>query len=83
MERWLFIWVHGYLIPSTSGLVSKIQYDSDKQDLEAIKDVDKNISNTLWLVKKTDYGTKITDIENKIPTVTGLVTATGQNTKFK
>lgn len=71
------------MIPSTSGLVSKIQYDSDKQDLEAIKDVDKNITNTLWLVKKTDYGTKITDIENKIPTVIGLVTATGQNTKFK
>ena len=49
-------------IPSTSGLLTKTYYDSDKKGLEKkIEDVDKKISNTNWLVKK------ITEIENKIP----------------
>ena len=39
-------------IPSTSGLVTKIQYDSNKQDLEKKnQDVDQKIPNTSWLVK--------------------------------
>ena len=39
-------------IPSTSGLVTKILYDSNKQDLEKKnQDVDQKIPNTSWLVK--------------------------------
>ena len=33
------------------------------------------------MVKKTDYITKITEIENKIPSVTGLVTTAALNAK--
>ena len=55
--------------PSTTELVTKIQYDSEKQALEkSIKDV--------------DYNTKITEIKNKIPSVTELVTTTILNTRF-
>ena len=57
-------------IPSTIGLVTKTQFDSDKQSLEKeIEDVD----NTSGLVKKTDYSTKITEIPNDIPSIKGLV----------
>ena len=42
-------------IPSTSGLVTKTQYDSDKQGLERkIENVDKKKPNTSRLVKKID-----------------------------
>ena len=42
-------------IPSTSGLLTKTQYDWDKQDLERkIEDVDKKMPNTSELVKKID-----------------------------
>ena len=55
--------------PSTTELVTKVQYDSEKQALEkSIKDV--------------DYNTKITEIKNKIPSVTELVTTTILNTRF-
>ena len=69
-------------MPSTSGLVTKTQYDSSKQSLEIkIEVVDKTIPDTIGLVKKTDYNTKNTETENKIPTVTGLVTTAALNTK--
>ena len=43
------------------------------QDLERkIEDVGRKIFNTCGLVKKTNCNTKITAIENKIPSVTGL-----------
>ena len=55
--------------PSTAELVTKIQYDSEKQALEkSIKDV--------------DYNTKITEIKNKIPSATELVTTTILKTRF-
>ena len=39
-------------LPSTSELVAKTQYNSDKQNLEKkIEDVDKNVHNTSGLVK--------------------------------
>ena len=41
----------------------------------------KNIPNTGGLVKKTDYITKITETENKIASITGLVTTTALRTK--
>ena len=49
----------------TTGFVLKTKYDTDKSGLEnKISDVD----------KKTDLNTKITEIENKIPSITGLAT---------
>ena len=59
------------MIPSTSGLVTKTQYDSEKQGLEKkkIEDVDKKMPNGSGLVKKCDYIIKITEIENKIPDI--------------
>ena len=69
-------------IPSTSRLVTKTQYDSDKLGLEKkIETVDKKRRNTKGLVIKTDYNKKITEIENKIPSATGLVTIATPNTK--
>ena len=51
----------------TTGFVLKIKYDTDKSDLEKkINDVDKKILDTNAFVKKTDYGSKITETENKI-----------------
>ena len=60
----------------TTGLVLTLKYDTDKSDLEKrISDVDKKILNTSGLVKKkTDFGSKITEMEGKIPSITGLAT---------
>ena len=54
-------------IPSTSGLVTKTQYDSDKQGLKKkIEDVDKKIPNSSELVgQENDYCTKITETEKQ------------------
>ena len=69
-------------VPSTSGIVTKIQCDLDKQCLEkVIDDVVKRIPNTKGLVKKTDYNTKSTEIKNKIPSVISLVTTNVVNEK--
>ena len=51
----------------TSGFVLKTKYDTDKSDLE-IKSLD-----TSGLVKKTDNA-KITEIENKIPSISRVAT---------
>ena len=37
-----------------------------------IRDTDKKIPNTSRLVKKTDYNAQITEIESKIPSISGL-----------
>ena len=68
-------------IPSTSGLFTKTKYDSDKQGLEKIiENVDKKIPITSGLVQKTDCNTKITEIENKMLSIIGLVSTTAINT---
>ena len=68
--------------PSTGGLITKTQYDSDKQGLEKnIEDVDKKIHNTTGLVRKADYNTKIAEIENRTPDTTDLATNLALNTK--
>ena len=64
------------MITKLSAIVTKISstngLDSDRQGVEKkIVDVDENITNTIGLVKENDYNTKVTDIENKIPTVIG------------
>ena len=52
----------------TSGFVLKTKYDAEKTDLEY------EIPVTSELAKKTDYNTKITEIENKIASISGLIT---------
>ena len=54
----------------TSGFVLNTKYDTDKSELE------NKISVTSDLVKKTDYNTKITKIEGKIPDIRNLSTKT-------
>ena len=51
-----------------SGSVSKTKYDKKKK----ISDANKKIPDTKELVKKTDYNSKITVLENKIPSISGL-----------
>ena len=68
--------MYNQLITKLSAIVTKISstngLDSDKQGVEKkIVDVDENITNTIGLVEENDYNTKVTDIENKIPTVIG------------
>ena len=52
----------------TSGFVLKTKYGAEKTDLEY------EIPVTSELAKKTDYNTKITEIENKIASISGLIT---------
>ena len=66
-------------IPSTSGLVRKTQYDSEKQDLE--KKNGNSIPNTSGVVKNTYRRTENREIENKIPSVTSSVTTAALNIK--
>lgn len=69
-------------IPSTSGMLTEKQYESEKQGFEKkIEVVDRKIPNISGLVKKTDYYTMIAEIENKIPSVTCLVTTATLNIK--
>ena len=51
-----------------SGSVSKTKYDKKKKT----SDANKKIPDTKGLVKKTDYNSKITVLENKIPSISGL-----------
>ena len=68
--------------PTTIGLVTKTQCDSDKKDLErVIENVVKKIPNTSALVKKSDNNTKVTEVENKIPGITNKVTTAALNVK--
>ena len=51
-------------IPSPASLTHKKQYDTDRQILEIyIGDIDIKIPDIIGLVTKTDYSTKVTDIE--------------------
>ena len=51
----------------TTGFVLKTKYDNDKSDLENnSSDADKKIPDASGLVKKPDYSSKITVLENKI-----------------
>ena len=59
----------------TTGFVLKTTYDTDKSDLEKkICDADKKIPDTSDLAKKADLNALITEIENKMPSITGLAT---------
>ena len=52
----------------TSEFVLKTKYVTDKPDLE------KEIGDTSGIVKKLDHNVKITEIENRTPTIIGLAT---------
>ena len=57
----------------TSDFVLKTNYNADKTKVEKIPD-------TSGLVKKTDYDTKITEVEGKIPDISNLATKTASTT---
>ena len=58
----------------TSGFVLKTKYQADKTESE------KKISDAINLVKKSDYNTKVSEIECKIPSTSGLVTTSALTT---
>ena len=66
--------VNAIKVPSTSGLVSKTQYDSNKQDPEKkIENVKKKKPDTSELIFWFfNFSAEVIEIENKIP-ITGLV----------
>ena len=55
---------------NSCGFVLKTKYDADKLELEKKN----SIQDTSELVKNTNYNTKITGIEYKIPSLSGLAT---------
>ena len=58
-----------------SGFVLKTKCETDKLELKKkISDADKKIAGTSGLVKKTDLNARITEIEGKTPSITGLAT---------
>ena len=59
---------------NTIKFVSKTKYEKDESDFEdKINKIDKKFLNS-DLVKKTYFNTKVTKIEGKIPSITGLAT---------
>ena len=69
-------------IPNNNGLVAKKQSDLDKQSFEKkIKEDDTKARNGRGLVKKTGYNTKVIEIENKTPIITGSVSTAALSTK--
>ena len=59
----------------TSRFVLKTKYDTDKSYLEKkISDAEKKSPTINGIKKKKDYNAKITEIESKIPSITGLAT---------
>ena len=60
----------------TTNFVLKSKYEKDGSDFgDKINKVDKNIPDVSDLVKKTDFNSKITEEEGKIPSITGLATS--------
>ena len=63
-----------------SGFILNTKFDTDKSDLEIkISDADKKIPDTSKIVKETYYNSKISKIENKTPSISGLATTSGLN----
>ena len=59
----------------TTGFALKSKYDTVKSDLEnKLIDAEKKIPVANSLVKKIDLNAKITEIGNKMPSITGLTT---------
>ena len=59
----------------TTNFVKKNKYEKDGSDFEdKINKIDKKTLDISSVVKKTDFNTKVTEIEGKIPSTTGLAT---------
>ena len=59
----------------TTNFVKKNKYEKNGSDFEdKISKIAKKISDISGLVKKTDFDTKVTEIEGKKPSITGLPT---------
>ena len=59
----------------TRNFVKKNKYEKDGPDFkDKINKIDKKIPDISSLVKKVDFDTKVTEIEGKIPSITGLAT---------
>ena len=59
----------------TTKFVKKTKYEKDGSDFEdKINKIGKKIPDIGSLVKKTNFNTKVTEIEGKIPSITGLAT---------
>ena len=57
----------------TTNFVLKTKYEKDGSDFEdQINKVDKKIPDVSDFVNKTDFNAKITEVEVKIPNITGL-----------
>ena len=60
----------------TTNFVLKTKYEKDGSDFEdKINTVGKKIPDVSDLVKKTTFNAKITEVEDKIPNITGLATS--------
>ena len=62
---------------------SKIPYVGNLVTKTELKTVEDKIPDTNHFVKKTDYNRKISELENKIRNVSGLVTLTKYATELK
>ena len=59
-----------------TNFVLKTKYEKDGSDFEdKINKVDKKVTDVSNLVKKTDFNAKITEVEGRIPNITGLATS--------
>ena len=59
----------------TSNLVTRTKFSTDTNALDdKIDKVDKKIHDVTNFVKKTDFNSKITEVEGKIPNISGLAT---------
>ena len=61
----------------TANFALKIKYEKDGSDFEdKISKIDKKIHDFSDLVKKSNFNAKVTEIEGKIPSISGLATNT-------
>ena len=59
----------------TTNFVKKTKYEKDRSDFEdKINKIDKKYRILVVWLKKTDFNSKVTEIEGKIPSITGLAT---------
>ena len=65
-----------------SGFVSNTKYDTDKSDLSKTMIQTKEYLILVNLLKKSDYNIKISQIKNKIPSISDLATNSTLKTDF-
>ena len=65
----------------TTNFVLKTKYEKDGSNFEdKINKIDKKIPDVSDLVKKTDFNSKITEVDGKISSITGLATSSALTT---